>query len=334
MAKHDNAVLATLTALVDQVRGRGAIAPLPADFRLDGKTALVTGANSGLGFGVTVQLARRGARVIMACRSGIPEAGEEAKRASGSQRIEMLPVDLTDFESIHALCDTLRDRGEKLDIVINNAGLMPRESRETKYGFELMFAVNFLAKVVLLERLLADGVIPNRAFADVGREGPPPRIVLVASEAHRSAPPFDVGLMGAPIHYGLTDGMKWYGWSKLLLISYGRELARRLTVDGRPDVAVHSLCPGPVNSNMAREAPTWAKPLLVPVMKLFFNAPEKAAEPILYLAASPELEGGAPTYLHMFAKKDPREEAMDPAVGTQIWDKAHALLQSAGALRP
>ena len=136
MAKHDNAVLATLTALTDQLRGRGALSPLPTGVRLDGKTALVTGANSGLGFGLTVQLARRGARVLMACRSGIPEAGEAAKRASGSSAIEMLPVDLTDFASIHALCDTLRDRGEKLDLVVSNAGLMPRESRETPAGFE------------------------------------------------------------------------------------------------------------------------------------------------------------------------------------------------------
>lgn len=332
MAKHDNAVLATLTALVDQVRGRGGLAPLPPGVRLDGKTALVTGANSGLGFGVTVQLARRGARVIMACRSGIPEAGEAARRESGSARIEMLPVDLMDFASIHALCDTLRDRGEKLDIVVNNAGLMPRESRQTKDGFEVMFAVNFLAKVVLLERLLADGVIPNRVLADAGRDGPPSRIVLVASEAHRSAPQIDWSRFGEPVRYGLTDGMKWYGWSKLLLITYGQELARRLTVDGRPDVAVHSLCPGPVDSRMAREAPTWAKPILVPVMKLFFNAPEKAAEPILYLAASPELEGKSGTYLHMFAEKDPRQEALDPAVGAKLWDASHALLRRVGAL--
>lgn len=331
--KHDNAIQATLTALADQIRGRGAIAPLSPSTRLDGKTALVTGANSGLGFGVSVQLARRGARVLMVCRSGIPEAGEAVRRASGSDRIEMLPVDLTDFASIHALADTLRDRGEKLDIVVNNAGLMPRESRETRDGFELMFAVNFLAKVVLLERLLGDGVIPNGVFADAAPEGAAPRIVLVASEAHRSAPQIDWSRFGAPIRYGLADGMKWYGWSKLLLIAYGKELARRLTVDGVPQVAVHSLCPGPVNSNMAREAPRWAKPILVPVMKLFFNAPEEAAEPVLYLAASPALEGKTGTYLHMFTEKDPRRDAMDPAVGEKLWDAAHELLRGVGALR-
>src|SRR5205823_14670348 len=112
--------------------------------------------------------ARRGARVIMACRSGIAEAGRDVERQSGSRTVEMLPLDLTDFASVERLCAGLREKQERIDVLVINAGVVPRRSSRTRHGFEQMFQVNFLAHYLLTRRLLASGVIPTRSAAGNG----------------------------------------------------------------------------------------------------------------------------------------------------------------------
>lgn len=139
-------------AVRDRAAERPEIEPLPASVRIDGKTCLVTGANSGVGKAVAIDLAKRGGHVLMACRSGHPEAGEEVRAASGSDRVEMLRVDLSDMNSVHQLCDELSDRETTIDIAVLNAGVVPRRARRTPQGFELMFAVHFLANRVLVDR--------------------------------------------------------------------------------------------------------------------------------------------------------------------------------------
>jgi len=291
----------------------------------------VTGANSGLGKAIAIRLAARGAHVIMACRSGIPEAGQDVRTASGSDKVEMIQVDLSDFDSMTAFCDQLRDRNVTLDVAVFNAGVVPVTSRQSKHGLELMFAVNFLAKFVLLNRLLHDGVIPNAVFGHNSRAEDPPRVIFVSSETHRSSFPIDFDTFGEPVEYGVSDGVKYYGHSKLHLTTYFQELSRRLNPGGNgdnPDVCVHALCPGAINSNMAREAPTWLKPILKPVMALFFQSPEKASVPVDYLVASSEMGGKTGEYMHMLRIKDPSEASMDPENGALLWTKAEELLRS------
>jgi len=181
-----NPFTAVLSAALDQRNKDPKVAPVPPEVRLDGRTCLVTGANSGLGKAVAIRLASRGAHVIMACRSGIPEAGEDVRAASGSDKVEMVQVDLSDFGSMTALCDELRDQNVTLDAAVFNAGVVPATSRMSKHGLELMFAVNFLAKFVLLNRLLHDGVIPNAVYGNNSRAEDPPRVIFVSSETHRS----------------------------------------------------------------------------------------------------------------------------------------------------
>ncbi|MEM9729871.1 MAG: SDR family NAD(P)-dependent oxidoreductase [Myxococcota bacterium] len=326
---HDNPFTAVLSGLLDQRISAPKIAPLPDHVRLDGRTVLVTGANSGLGKGIAVRLAKRGAHVIMACRSGIPQAGEDVKRESGSDRVEMLRVDLSSFPSITEFCDELRNRGVTLDAAVFNAGVVPVTSRKNDHGLELMFAVNFLAKFVLLDRLLHDGVIPNAVYGHNSRPNDPPRVIFVSSETHRSSIPIDFDHFGEPIDYGVADGVKYYGLSKLHLTTYFQELSRRLNPNGedRPDVCVHALCPGAVNSNMAREAPAWLKPILRPVMALFFQSPEKAAIPVDYLVASDEMGAQTGGYMHMMRVKDSSEASMDPDKGKLLWEKTEELLR-------
>jgi NAD(P)-dependent dehydrogenase (short-subunit alcohol dehydrogenase family) len=326
---HSNPFTAVLSGLLDQRSQEPKVAPVPPGVRLDGRTCLVTGANSGLGKAIAIRLAKRGAHVIMACRSGIPEAGEEVRSASGNDNVEMIRVDLSDFDSIRAFCDELRDRKVTLDVAVFNAGVVPVTSRKNKHGLELMFAVNFLAKFVVLDRLLRDGVIPNAVYGNNSRADDPPRVIFISSETHRSSIPIDFDRFGEPVEYGVTDGVKYYGLSKLHLTTYFHELSRRLNPEGgaNADVCVHALCPGAVNSNMAREAPAWLKPLLRPVMALFFQSPEKASIPADYLVCSDEMGSNTGAYMHMMRVKDSSEASMDPDKGRLLWNKAEALLR-------
>jgi NAD(P)-dependent dehydrogenase (short-subunit alcohol dehydrogenase family) len=230
---HENPVKAVLSGLLDQRSKEPKVAPVSHDVRLDGRTCLVTGANSGLGKGIALRLAKRGAHVIMACRSGIPEAGEEVRAQSGSERVEMIHVDLSDFDSMMAFCDELRDRKVTLDAAVFNAGVVPATSRMNKHGFELMFAVNFLAKFVLLNRLLRDGVIPNSVYAGNSRAEDPPRVIFVSSETHRSSIPIDFDAFGEPIEYGVKDGVKYYGVSTRVATAPRSTSASTRSVRGR-----------------------------------------------------------------------------------------------------
>jgi NAD(P)-dependent dehydrogenase (short-subunit alcohol dehydrogenase family) len=332
MLKLDNPFTATLAALAQRFDRRGGSA-LDDTERLDGCTCLVTGASSGLGKATAIALARRGAHVIMACRSGIPEAGLDVQRQSGSRAVEMLPVDLTDFDSVERLCTTLRERHVRLDVLVINAGVVPRRSRRTRHGFEQMFQVNFLAHFLLTRRLLKSGVIPNRSFAandHERRSGRGPRIIIVSSETHRSAKPLDIAALGDYVEYNALTGVAHYAHTKLLLVTFANELARRLRDEHGVDAAVHSLCPGAVNSNMAREAPLWLKPVLKPVMRVFFSSPARAARPIEYLACARSLEGHTGRYMHMMRDKEPAAQARDAAIGRRLWEKSGELLRRAG----
>ncbi|MCG8668398.1 MAG: SDR family NAD(P)-dependent oxidoreductase [Pseudomonadales bacterium] len=318
---HKNVVTAVATAIFDMFSNKGQMDPLPDDVRIDGKTCLVTGANSGLGKAVAIDLAKKGGRVIMACRGGHPEAGEEVKLASGNQNVEMIKVDLSDIQSVEKLCDDLRDRNVQIDIAVLNAGLMPLNARKSPQGFELMFAVHFLANRLLLERWTKDGVIRPNTDRDKT-----PRVIFVSSEAHQSSDPIDFNHFGEFNDYGIKEGLKYYGLSKLHLCLFANELSRRLNPEGETQVAVHSLCPGPIASNIARESPAYLKPILSPIMKAFFRSPEQAAEPVIYLACAKDMGERSGVYLHMMREKNTSVDAQDESSGSLLWEKSADLL--------
>ena len=307
-------------AIADRRSVQATVDPVPDDLRIDGKVCLVTGANSGLGKAVATDLARRGGTVLMACRGGHPDAGEDVKRASGSEYVRMLKVDLADLASVHRFCDELRGAVPEVDIAVLNAGLMPRRPSRSTQGYELMFAVHFLANRVLVDRLLADGVIQPSDTPDHA-----PRVVVVSSEAHRAADAIDFDCLGAFTPYRFSDGLKFYGLSKLVQCTYVHELSRRLNPQGSVRVAVHALCPGPINSAIAREAPLSLKPLLTPVMKVFFASPERAAAPVIYLCCSAAAGQRTGIYLHMMREKELAAEARDPDNGARLWAQSEAL---------
>ena len=304
------------------------ISPVPDDLRIDGKTCLVTGANSGLGRAASIDLARRGGNVILACRPGHTETRGEIRRLSGSNTVEMVEVDLADLQSVHRCCDQLARRGVQIDIALMNAGLVTRESRRTPQGYETTFAVNFLSKRVMIDRWLEDGVIRPSS-----RAGETPRIVFISSESHRSAHEIDFDRFGEFTEYGLKESLKYYSLSKLVLCTYAAELSRRLNPSERVDVAVHSMCPGGVATNIAREAPMLVKPLVGPVLRVLFQSPEKAIRPVIYLCCAQEADAETGTYLHLMRRKPLSPSASDPVNGTRLWEASEALVAESRELR-
>ena len=318
-------------AVYDKLTAKDTIAVPSPDVRIEGRTCLVTGANSGLGKAVAIDLAARGGRVLMACRSGHPQAGEEVRRASGSDDVEMLRVDLADLASVHRLCDELRDRKTKLDVAVLNAGLMTRTARRSAQGYDVMFAVHFIANRVMVDRWLRDGVVQY----GTGSEGVP-RVVVVTSEAHRSSDAIDFDRFGEPGVYGMRDSLQFYGLSKLCSCTFAMELNRRLNRGDEVAVAVNAICPGPIASNIAREAPLALKVIFDPLMRLLFSSPAKAARPVSYLCCAPEAGLQSGMYLHMTQEKEPSDAARDPSEGERLWQESQKLVDrhAPGATSP
>ena len=313
-------------ALVDAVRDlrqpkHSEVSPVSDDVRIDGRTCLATGANSGLGKAAAVELARRGGNMILACRPGHGESREEIKRLSGSATVEMMEVDLADLESVHRLCDLLDARRIRIDIALMNAGLMPSRARKTPQGYDMMFAVHFLSSRVMIDRWLQDGVIRPST-----RPRETPRIVFVSSEAHRSSHPVDFHRLGAFTDYRMKDGLKYYGISKLLLCMYATELSRRLNRGDLVEVAVHAMCPGGIASNIARDAPALLKPIVNPLLRHFLQSPEKAVRPAIYLCCAEAAGSATGMYLHLMQRKSVLPAASDPENGTRLWEASANLV--------
>lgn len=145
------------------------------------------------------------------------------------------------------------------------------------------------------------------------------RIVIVSSESHRSANAIDLDAIGVADAYGIRGVMPRYASSKLLLTAWAQELSRELA----PDRAVHTICPGPVRSDLARETPWIGQLALKPIMRVFFAPPEIAAEPVVHLACDAE---GSGTYFHRWEKKEPSPLALDRELARRIVERARALL--------
>ena len=317
--KYQSAVGATLTGIGDLFRKPKDQLILEDSHRLEGKKVLVTGSSSGLGFATAVELVRRGAHVIMAVRSGIPVKGEEVRRLSISGRekrsgsVDMIALDLLDMDSVRTFPARCLESFGPIDILICNAAMVAGSGRETSLGLDEMFTVNYYAKF-----LIVNGMVDAGCFRH--RDGDPPRIIFVTSESHRNPGGFHWEQFGQFVPYGMKKSVYMYGYYKLLLVTLANEFSRRLNPDGTMRFSVAALCPGPVNSNIAREAPKVFRPLLKIIFGIFFRSPRKACRPVIYLAASPENAGKAMDYLFLMQRKEMDPRATDPDNGKKLWE--------------
>jgi NAD(P)-dependent dehydrogenase (short-subunit alcohol dehydrogenase family) len=321
---YDNPLSATISGITNLFRKHQQAGELKPGDRLDGKTVLVDGASSGLGFAIATDCARRGARVIMACRSGIPEKGEKVKKITGSRDVHLLKVDFADIPSIKNLVSEVKNKFQTIDILISNAGVVPKMSRKTPQGLEEMFMVNYFSKFILVSLLLEKG-----CFRTNGSEAP--RMIFVDSETHRNPKKFEWDKFGIYEPYTIGKSMEHYGYNKLLLATFSVELSRRLNPPdgkGKAKFSVFTLCPGPINSNIGREAPKIFHPLMKLIFSIFFRSPAQAAVPVIYLAASKEMEGKIFDYFFLMSRKPIDEKAADPVNGKKLWEVSEKLLRS------
>ncbi len=241
---------------------------------MTGKVCMVTGANSGIGKATALGLARMGARVVMVCRDTVK--GEEAlgdiASKSGNEDVELMIADLGSQASIRKLVENFKQKHNRLDVLINNAVIVPGKRTLTEDGIEAQFGVNHLGSFLLTNLLL-----------DVLKACAPSRIVNVASKVHQGAA-MNFDDLESEKNYGL---MKTYGRSKLANVLFTYELARRLKGTG---VTANCLHPGVVRTRIMRDMPGFLQPA-VRVAGMLMLSPTKGAETSLYVATSEEVDG-------------------------------------------
>lgn len=319
--RFDNPVVASLTGILDVFRKQKLSERITEDHRVDGKTCLISGANTGLGFAIAVDMAKRGAKVIMACRSQIPEAGEKVKKLSGSENVVMKYLDLSKINTIHNFVKELKQENITLDYTILNAGVALPKARKTTSGLDEIFLVNYLSNFILLNLMLNNGVIPNSIISKNKKlHDKPSRVIFISSDSHQKSSFIDHDEFGRYFEYGLKKGMNNYSYYKLVLNTLAIEASKRINLNpNKPDVSFNVICPGPVNTDIVREAPWIVKVSLKAIFTIFFQSPEKAAKAVSYLTISEDFERKTGQYMHMFNPKKMDYKVYLPEEGEKLW---------------
>jgi retinol dehydrogenase 12 len=269
---------------------------------LDGRTFLITGANTGIGRATTEALATRGATVYMACRSQprARAARDEIVAATGNDDLHLLSLDLGDLASVRACADSFLQTGAPLHVLINNAGLAGRRGT-TASGFELAFGTNHVGPFALTNLLL-----------DRLRESASARIVTVSSEGHYRVDGIDYDAVRARTR--TRTAFHEYCVSKLANVLHSQELGRRLAGSG---VTTYSLHPGTIASDVWREVPWPIRPLL----KMRMRSPAEGARTSLYCATAPELGSDTGLYYDDCRRREPSRHAT-PERAAELWERS------------
>jgi len=271
---------------------------------LSGQTYVITGANAGIGRVSALELARCGARVVLACRSHARTAPTvDAIRQFGLAEPDFVRLDLADLESVREAAASIRSLGTPIHGLINNAGLAGQRG-QTRQGFEIHFGVNHLGHYLL-----------TRSLIDVLKAGQPSRVVNVASRAHTRVKRLDERIVRGP-----TRGL--FGWreycnSKLANMLFSSELARRMS---ESRVRVYALHPGVVATDLWRHLPG----PISGVMTRFMTSAQAGAETTLYCATSPRCSDETGLYYARCQVTAPSAAALDAAAALTLWESSAA----------
>ncbi len=276
--------------------------------RLLGKTAIVTGANSGMGFATSKALLDEGATVIMLCRD--EKRGLEAYRKlleDGNSRTYLILCDLGDYDSICSFAKEVKRRFQRVDILVNNAGFISLDRQETKEGLERQFGINHIGHFLLTTELL-----------DIMGEGS--RIINVASGAHKTG----------KIHFddiNLTKGfnvVKAYSQSKLANVLFTRELARRLEAR---KITVNCCHPGAVATNIGIDRKTGFGKTVTGLLKPFFQTPEEGARTAIFLAVDNSVKDISGEYFYKCRVAKSSKRSKDMELAGKLYKLSEELVQ-------
>ncbi|XP_066977473.1 retinol dehydrogenase 11-like isoform X1 [Macrobrachium rosenbergii] len=313
--------------------------------RMEGKIVIVTGANSGIGKETARDLASRGAIVIMACRNrqAALEALRDIRTTTGDGDLIFMDLDLADLTSIRTFASNFLEKFDKLDVLVNNAGVYvpPDERKKTKDGFEIHFGVNHLGHFLLTHLLL------NRIEST-----PNSRIVIVSSSLYKYGQ-IDFDNLEAEKGWDTKKRNALYSNSKLANIFHGQELAKRLHGLGTPPMHLCSqrvpaslpirgkgvgtfvLCPGFVYTGLMRySAPrfNWAKKLFfLPIMFFFMRTAKQGAQTSIHSAVSEELDEVEWAFLANCKIEKLADVAQDEAASARLWDVSMDLVGENGS---
>lgn len=270
-----------------------------------GQVALITGGSTGIGRVAARELARRGFHVFVACRSAerAQPLLDEVRASGGNHSIEILQLDLADFDSVRTCARMFLDRDLPLHLLINNAGLAGARGL-TRSGFELAFGVNHMGHFVLTQ-LLTERL----------RSSAPARIVTVASTAHYQAQKIDWDCLRT--RTSTRTGLPEYSVSKLCNVLFSAELGRRLAGTG---VRTYSLHPGVVATDIWRGVP-WP---LRPLIKLAMSSPERGTATTLYCATSPAVADETGRYYDNCRPRQPSALAQDATLAAELWTRSQS----------
>uniref|UniRef100_UPI0037E73FDB retinol dehydrogenase 12 n=1 Tax=Semicossyphus pulcher TaxID=241346 RepID=UPI0037E73FDB len=282
--------------------------------RLEGKTAVITGANTGIGKETSRDFARRGARVVMACRdlTRAEQAAEEIRQTTGNGNVVIRHLDLASLYSVRQFAKDFIDTEDRLDILINNAGVMMCPQGKTEDGFETHLAVNHLGHFLLTNLLL-----PKL------KSSAPSRVVTVSSIAHKGG---RIDFEDLFFDNRTYSPMESYKQSKLANVLFTRELARRGKGFG---VSAFCLHPGVIFTDLGRHLQD-SFPLLgvvlTPPSLVLMKTPREGCQTTLHCALTPGLEGLSGRYFSDCAEKKTAPEGRDDEVAKRLWEESARLV--------
>jgi NAD(P)-dependent dehydrogenase (short-subunit alcohol dehydrogenase family) len=274
-----------------------------------GKVALITGGTNGIGRAAALGLAKLGAEVVIVGRDAAKTArvvGEIA-RDSRNKMVSGVAVDLSRRAEVARLAAEFKTRHERLDVLINNAGCFFGPRFTTADGYEMTFALNYLAYFKLTGELL-----------ELLKRSAPARIINVSSGAQRMGKIDFDDLMGERRY----SGQQAYNQSKLADVMFTAELARRLAGTG---VTANALHPGIVRTNFGLENPSTMMKIIVAVAKPFMLTPEKGADTAVWLATSPEVAGVSGKYFSSRKEAGVNKLVRDQAACERLWKVSEQL---------
>ncbi len=280
---------------------------------MQGKTVIITGANSGIGKAAAIALARQGAHIVMVCRN--PQKGEQAQKEtitqSANHHIDLHLCDLSSQTQIRQLAQTIIGAYPTINVLLNNAGILMSEKQLSEDGIEMTFASNHLSYFLLTNLLL-----------ETINATPHARIVNVSSGAHHFVRSVDFDNLQAEKSFNMWQA---YGLSKLGNILFTYELARRLPKGG---TTVNCLHPGVVKSNFGqKENDVWWVKYGFPLLKPFIRTAEQGAETSIFLASSPEVEGVTGKYFDTKKSIKSSSISYDIQVAARFWQVSEQLTQ-------